>query len=105
MSDPVNKPAHYTFGEIEPIDAIEDWNLGFHMGNTIKYISRAGRKDPAKMLEDLKKGRWYLDRYIRLLETRAAEANKHPGQLPRPSSSYELCDTGAELLEVSEVKS
>lgn len=59
--DPVN-PAHYKFSGIEPIQAIEAWNLGFCLGNTVKYISRAGRKGDA--LEDLRKARWYLDREI-----------------------------------------
>lgn len=62
--DNVNKPAHYNSGKIEVIDAIEDWQLGFHLGNVIKYISRAGKKDSNKELEDLKKAAWYLNRYI-----------------------------------------
>lgn len=60
--DPVNRPAHYTFGSIEIIDAIEDWGLGFHLGNTVKYVARAEHK--ANALQDLKKARWYLDREI-----------------------------------------
>ena len=46
------------------IDAIEAWGLGFCLGNAIKYIARAGKKDPAKTLEDLRKARWYLEREI-----------------------------------------
>ncbi len=61
--DAIN-PAHYRMGAIEVIDAIESWQLGFHLGNAIKYIARAGRKDPTKTVEDLKKSRWYLDRAI-----------------------------------------
>jgi hypothetical protein len=60
--DPINHPTHYTRGGIETIDAIEAWGLGFHLGNAVKYISRAGHKGDA--LEDLKKARWYLDREI-----------------------------------------
>ena len=42
----VNHPSHYAEGrKYEPIDVIEDWELGFNLGNTVKYISRAGRKD------------------------------------------------------------
>lgn len=42
----VNHPSHYAEGrEYEPIDVILDWDLGFNLGNTVKYISRAGRKD------------------------------------------------------------
>jgi hypothetical protein len=68
VSDPVNHPPHYTHGSHEPIDVIEDWRLGFCLGNTVKYIARAGHKDPAKTIEDLKKARWYLDREIARLE-------------------------------------
>ena len=62
--DPVNHPTHYTDGNIEVIDFIEDKKLGFHLGNAIKYISRAGKKDPTKTIEDLEKAVWYLERYI-----------------------------------------
>lgn len=68
MNDPVNHPSHYTDGKIEVIDFIEDKNLSFHLGNVVKYIARAGKKDTTKTLEDLKKARWYLDRYIQKLE-------------------------------------
>jgi hypothetical protein len=64
--DPVDHPKHYTFGRFEVIDVIEDWDLGFHLGNSIKYIARAGKKGDA--LEDLRKARWYLDRCIAALE-------------------------------------
>lgn len=69
-NDPVNHPSHYTDGKIEVIDFIEDKNLNFHLANAVKYISRAGKKDPSKEIEDLKKARWYLDRYIQKLEER-----------------------------------
>lgn len=68
-SDAVNHPPHYKLGGVEVIDAIEAWNLGFALGNAVKYIARAGKKDPAKTLEDLKKSRWYLDREIARLRT------------------------------------
>ena len=55
-------PSHYTRGNIEVIDFIEDQQLPYHLGNVIKYIARAGHK--GDKLEDLKKARWYLDRYI-----------------------------------------
>ena len=60
--DSVNHPSHYNQGQIEVIDAIEDWQLGFHEGNVVKYVARAEHK--GKQLEDLKKARWYLDRKI-----------------------------------------
>ncbi len=65
--DSIHRPAHYAEGRIyEPIAVIEDWDLNYRLGNTVKYISRAGRKQNA--LEDLKKARWYLDREIDQLE-------------------------------------
>ena len=60
--DPIQRPAHYTFSTIEPIAAIEAWQLGFHLGCVVKYVCRAGRK--GSKLEDLRKARWYLDREI-----------------------------------------
>jgi hypothetical protein len=60
----VNHPQHYG-GKDNPYEAIkviEAWDLGFNLGNTIKYISRAGKK--GSTIEDLKKARWYLDRAI-----------------------------------------
>lgn len=68
MSDPVNHPSHYTDGKIEVIDVIEDKNLGFHLGNSVKYILRAGKKSDNSELQDLKKAQWYLNRKIKQLE-------------------------------------
>ena len=68
-NDPVDHPAHYG-GELNPYEAIkviEAWELGFCLGNAVKYISRAGKKDPEKTIEDLKKARWYVDREIERL--------------------------------------
>jgi hypothetical protein len=64
--DIINSPKHYNFSDVEPIKAIESWNLGFHLGNAIKYIARAKHK--GNELEDLKKAQYYLDRYIKCLE-------------------------------------
>lgn len=64
MSDIINSPAHYTDGGIETIDFIEAKGLNYHLGNVVKYVSRAGKKDPAKKLEDLRKAEWYLTREI-----------------------------------------
>lgn len=60
--DMVNKPPHYTDGGMEVIDFIEAKRLDYHLGNVVKYITRAGKKDDE--LQDLKKARWYLDRAI-----------------------------------------
>ncbi len=62
MSDAVNHPSHYNDGRYEVIEFIEDYGVGFHVGNAIKYISRAGKKDPSKDIQDLNKAIWYLTR-------------------------------------------
>jgi hypothetical protein len=72
MSDPVNHPTHYTSGQVEVIDVIEDWVkaapdavVGGLQWQVIKYVSRAWlKKDP---LEDFMKARWYLNRLINKL--------------------------------------
>lgn len=69
MSDPVNRPAHYTYSGIETITVIDAWGLSFCLGNAVKYISRAGKKDAAKTIEDLEKARWYLDHEIERLKS------------------------------------
>lgn len=68
MSEAVYHPKHYNFGKIEVIDAIEDWGLGFHLGNVVKYVARAEHK--GNLVQDLQKARWYLDRYIEHLEAK-----------------------------------
>ncbi|MBN9199703.1 MAG: DUF3310 domain-containing protein [Microbacterium ginsengisoli] len=63
MSDAVNRPAHYTqYRGLEVIDLTEQMN--FNRGNAVKYLARAGAKDPAREIEDLEKARWYVDREI-----------------------------------------
>ena len=64
----VNHPSHYNSGRIEVIDFIDDQNLNFELGNAVKYICRAGKKDKNTRIEDLQKAVWYLNRYIALLE-------------------------------------
>jgi len=61
--DPVNHPPHYKAGGIETIDFIEAKDLNYRLGNVIKYVSRAGRKD-SDPIEDLEKAAWYLNREI-----------------------------------------
>ena len=66
----VNHPNHYG-GEDNPYEAIkviEAWNVGFNLGNTLKYISRAGKKD--FIIQDLEKAAWYLNREIDNLKNR-----------------------------------
>lgn len=62
----VSNPWHYRQYSIDCVDVIESWGLGFHLGNTLKYICRAPHKGTE--IEDLKKSRWYLDRWIKQLE-------------------------------------
>ena len=69
--DPVNHPSHYTTGKIEVIDFIQDKDLNFCRGNAIKYIVRAGLKDPAKETEDLRKAIFYINQEIKRLEEKA----------------------------------
>lgn len=56
----VNHPTHYQGIKHEAIDVIEDFNLNFCLGNAVKYILRAGKKED--MVQDLKKAIWYLER-------------------------------------------
>jgi len=72
-NDPVNHPAHYCLGGIEVIDAIEAWELGFHAGNVVKYVARAGRKGGEAELKDLEKALWYLRRLVRVKGGRVEE--------------------------------
>jgi hypothetical protein len=64
--DMVNSPPHYTLGGIETIDFIEAKGLNYHLGQVVKYVSRADSK--GKRLEDLKKAQWYLNREIEISE-------------------------------------
>lgn len=66
----VDHPQHYggASAKHEAISVIEEWNLGFHLGNVVKYISRAGKKPDQNTIDDLKKAKWYLERYIQNLE-------------------------------------
>ena len=64
-TDMVNHPPHYKAGGIETIDFIEAKGLGYHLGNVVKYVSRADHK--GNKLEDLKKAQWYLNRAIEKL--------------------------------------
>jgi hypothetical protein len=74
----VDHPAHYG-GKDNPYEAIkviEAWNLGFHLGNTIKYISRAGKKTSEFELKDLHKAKWYLDRYLEFISRLEEKAHE-----------------------------
>lgn len=83
MTDPVNHPQHYKAPNgLEAIDVIESFGLGFHRGNAVKYLLRAGKKGDAT--QDIQKARWYVQRDI----------ERMAGQLPQPSGAlaqYRLC--------------
>lgn len=66
--DAVNHPSHYTFGKLEVITVIDDWQLNFSLGNAVKYIARAGKKAGADPIEELRKAAWYLQHEIELRE-------------------------------------
>ena len=58
----INHPEHYKGNKYEAIDIIDDYQLGFNLGNAVKYILRAGKKGDAA--EDLKKAKWYIEHEI-----------------------------------------
>jgi len=62
VEDPVNHPSHYKVGGIETIDFIESKELGYNLGNVVKYITRSDHK--GNKLQDLQKAQWYLNREI-----------------------------------------
>lgn len=69
--DPVN-PRHYAFpGGVQVADITD--HLCFNRGSAIKYLARAGRKDPSRELEDLEKALWYVNREIELVRSRQAD--------------------------------
>lgn len=67
-ADPVNHPSHYTKGKIEVADFIADQKLNFDRGNAVKYVCRAGSKDPDKEIQDLEKAIWYINHEIKMLK-------------------------------------
>ena len=75
MKESVNHPKHYGGKEnpYEAIKVIEAWGLEFCLGNTIKYISRAGKKNPQKEIEDLEKALWYLQRRVQFLKNQESD--------------------------------
>jgi hypothetical protein len=63
-NDVINHPSHYTDGKIEVWDYIKDKGLNYFLGNAVKYISRAGKKEPDKYVQDLEKAIAYLKKEI-----------------------------------------
>jgi len=67
-NDKVNHPKHYRPGTYEAINVINAWELGFALGNALKYICRAGRKDPNTQVQDLEKAIFYLKHEIKTIK-------------------------------------
>ena len=76
MAEKVNHPDHYKPGTYEVINVIEAYNLGFHLGNVVKYVLRAGNKPGEETLDDLKKAQWYLNRKIESLDPESQTKEK-----------------------------
>ena len=73
----INHPSYYNDGKIEVIDFIEDKHLNFNLGNAVKYISRAGKKDANAEIDDLRKAKWYIEREIKRLSKFHKEIVSH----------------------------
>ena len=74
INDSVNHPNHYCEGrKYEPWDVIVDWELDYLTGSAVKYLSRAGRKDQNKEVEDLRKAVAYIEKRIEVLESRKSD--------------------------------
>ena len=70
--DGATKPSHYNHGDTyEVIKVLEAWEIDkcFYLGNVIKYVARAGKKDPEKKIEDLEKAKVYLEMKIKKLKS------------------------------------
>ena len=72
----VNHPSHYNKGKIEVIDFIADQKLNFARGNAVKYVCRAGSKDPEKEIQDLEKAIWYINHEIKMLKGETSDGTE-----------------------------
>ncbi len=90
----VNHPDHYGGGDnpYEAIKVIEAWRLGFHLGNSVKYICRAGKK--GNVLRDLKKAEWYLQRKIAQLESQSENKREEKTQSQKEEKAGREEDVG-----------
>ena len=94
-ADAVDHPAHYNAGKIECIEFIEDQRLGFHLGNAVKYIVRAGKKNPGKMAEDLDKAIWYIRRQQEILKANPLRPNAMADKWNEWNAQPWLCPSDA----------
>jgi len=88
--DLVNHPKHYNKGKFEHVEVVENWELGYHLGNATKYLMRASHK--GNRLQDLQKARWYLSRAI----DRPWCAIVSYDLLLHPSVGFEIIDVAAD---------
>ena len=85
----VNHPSHYNVGKIEVINAIEEWQLDFALGNAVKYIARAGHKGgtPQDAIDDLDKAVWYIsweaEKYRKLLKAEKEKGNEERAEIQK----------------------
>ena len=100
-NDNVNHPSHYGGDTVyETIKVLHAWDLNFNLGNAVKYISRAGKKND--YIEDLKKARFYLDYEIQH-HGQTAEATSNvaePSKLSQDQTSNGEANTTSELAEL-----
>jgi hypothetical protein len=80
MKEAVNNPEHYggANNPYEAIKVIDAWGLDFHLGNAVKYISRAGKKNSMKEIEDLQKAEFYIKHKIKLLQEKEIRLSPSP---------------------------
>lgn len=95
-NDPVNHPSHYCTGNIEVIDFIEDQKFPYHLGNAVKYICRAGKKNPDKIIEDLQKAMWYINRYISVLRKKEADERGEADKAAAAAGGSDSTEKGAD---------
>ena len=62
--DSVVHPEHYQGNGYEVLDIIDDFELNFNLGNVLKYLLRAGKKNSELKEEDLEKALFYLKREL-----------------------------------------
>lgn len=92
----VFSPSHYTaYNQVEVIE-ITRW-LPFDLGNSVKYISRAGMKDPEKEDQDLLKALWYVNDHISKVEPRVGIPDPRASMDKETTAIFEwkvqrLCD-------------
>lgn len=99
----VTHPSHYNTGKIEVLEFLEDQQLGLHLGNAVKYICRAGRKDPKKTIEDLEKSAFYLNRKIHLLKAEAeGRAPLRPNEMNSRALGHKLPSGGKRVVHACE---